>query len=238
MTNSAKTPTGKAKKGQVAVREDSGSIKACFPRTHFADEKQVKLGTGISLVNGWESTASKLQRRLQIELEDGKLATTEGTFNLERYREVLEEYGLRAKLRLVKSAVTSGDQLPPKPKLSLIEVWDMYCEYRKQGLRESYYEKTYQGDYKNYLQSAIEATKSEDAIKIRNWLVENRGQRHVKVLLSILSKSYQLAIKNKLFYHNPLSLSQPNSTSGYRVTKAVPSLILILSGSSIDMPSH
>ncbi|MFN6477380.1 hypothetical protein [Nostoc sp. DedQUE07] len=40
MVNSSKTPTGKAKKGQVSVREDSGSVKACFPRTHFADEKQ------------------------------------------------------------------------------------------------------------------------------------------------------------------------------------------------------
>jgi len=78
MVNSAKTPTGKAKKGQVTVREDSGSIKACFPRTHFAGDKQLKLGTGISLVDGWESTASKLQRRLQIELEDGKMTQEEG----------------------------------------------------------------------------------------------------------------------------------------------------------------
>lgn len=57
MTNSAKTPNNKAKKGQVTVRLDSGSIKACFPRTYFADEKQVKLATGITVTKGWESKA-------------------------------------------------------------------------------------------------------------------------------------------------------------------------------------
>ncbi|MEH2299801.1 MAG: tyrosine-type recombinase/integrase [Nostoc sp.] len=203
MISSAKTPTGKAKKGQVTVREDSGSVKACFPRTHFANDKQVKLGTGIPLVAGWEATASKLQRRLQMELEEGKLATQEGTFNLDKYREILEEYGLRAKLRLVKSATSSNDQLPPKPELSVMEVWNMYCEYRKHGLRESHYESTYQGIFKNFLESAIEATKSEDALKIRNWLIENRNQKHVKELLSNLSKAYQRLMRNKLLTHNP-----------------------------------
>lgn len=85
MVNSSKTPTGKVKKGQVAVREDSGSVKACFPRTHFADEKQVKLATGISLVDGWEAKAAQLQRRLQLELDEGKLGKPDGTFSKDRY---------------------------------------------------------------------------------------------------------------------------------------------------------
>lgn len=202
MVNSSKTPTGKAKKGQVTVRPDSGSVKACFPRNYFADGKQVKLGTGIN-PDDWEATATKLQRRLQLELEEGKLSTAEGIFNLGRYQEILEEYGLRAKLRVVKSAITSDDQLPPKPELSLMEVWDMYCEYRKPGLRESNYENKYQGQFKNYLESAIEATKSEDALKIRNWLIENRSQVTVKRLLSNLSKAYRLGIKNKLLSYDP-----------------------------------
>ncbi|MBD2210185.1 tyrosine-type recombinase/integrase [Calothrix sp. FACHB-156] len=202
MVNASKTPSGKAKKGQVTVRPDSGSIKACFPRNYFADGKQVKLGTGIN-PDDWEATAAKLQRRLQLELEDGKLATDEGIFNLGRYQEILEEYGLRAKLRLVRDVVTSDDQLPPKPQLSLMEIWDMYCEYKKRNLRESVYEGTYRGIYKNYIKSAIEATNSEDAIKIRNWLVENRYLKHVKNLISNLSKAYQLGIKNKLLSHNP-----------------------------------
>jgi integrase len=202
MVNSAKTPTGKAKKGQVTVREDSGSIKACFPRNYFADGKQVKLGTGIN-PDDWEATATKLQRRLQLELEEGKLSTTEGIFNLGRYQEILEEYGLRAKLRVVKSAVTSDDQLPPKPELSLLEIWDMYCEYRRHDLKETTYETKYQGQYLDYLKSAIEATKSEDAIKIRNWLTANRSLQNVKKIISQLSNAYQLALRQKLITYNP-----------------------------------
>ncbi len=202
MLNSSKTPTGKAKKGQVTVRPDSRSIKACFPRNYFADSKQVKLRTGIN-PDDWKATASKLEHRLQLELEEGKLDDGYGNFNLGRYQEILEEYGLRAKLRLVRSVETSDDQLPPKPEMSLMEVWDMYCEYRKSGLRESFYENTYQGQFKNYLKSAIEATKSEDALKIRNWLIENRNHLTVKDILSNLSKAYRIAIKNKLLTHNP-----------------------------------
>ncbi|MCC5641146.1 site-specific integrase [Nostoc sp. CHAB 5844] len=202
MTNSAKTPTGKAKKGQVTVRIDSGSIKACFPRPCFPGEKnQVKKATGIPMIDGWESKADQLQRRLQLEMEEGKLNAENGCFNEVRYREVLEEYRLKPSLKLIKGGL--DDQLPPKPELSLLEVWDMYCEYRKPGLRESHYENMYQGQFKNYLESAIEATKSEDALRIRNWLVENRNLTHVKVVLSNLSKAYQLGVKQKLLSHNP-----------------------------------
>jgi integrase len=202
MVNSSKTPTGKAKKGQVTVRVDSGSVKACFPRS-YCNKGQIKLATGILLVDGWESKASQLQRRLQIELEDGKLDDGEGNFSLGRYQEILKEYGLQARLRLVKGETTSDDQLPPKPALSLMEVWDMYCEYKKQGLRESNYERKYQGQYKSFLNSAIEATKSEDALKIRNWLVENRNLETVERVLSNLSKAYRLGMKNKLLTHDP-----------------------------------
>ncbi|MBC1238739.1 tyrosine recombinase XerC [Nostoc sp. 2RC] len=203
MVNSAKTPAGKTKKGQVAVRPDSGSIKACFPRSYFADGKQVKLGTGIN-PDDWKATASKLERRLQLELEEGKLSVEpEGIFNLGRYQEILEEYGLRAKLRVVKNAETSDDQLPPKPELSLMEVWDMYCEYKKPSLKETVYKLDYCKRYPNLIKSAIKAVGESDASKIRNWLIENRNLETVKNLLSYLSKAYERAIKCKLIKHNP-----------------------------------
>ncbi|MBN3927370.1 tyrosine-type recombinase/integrase [Nostoc sp. NMS4] len=204
MTNSAKTPSGKAKKGQVTVRPDGNSIKACFPRTHFPGEpNQKKLKTGISNVDGWETKAQALTPRLQLAMEDWKLTTPDGKFDEGKYREILIEQKLIPDLKIVESATTSDGQLPPKPQLSLMEVWDMYCEYRKQGLRESFYEGKYQGRYKNHLQSAIEATKTEDAIKIRNWLVENRNHKTVKAVLSNLSKAYLLGMKQKLLSHNP-----------------------------------
>jgi len=199
----------KGKKGIIQVREDSGSVKACFPRSFFEHGKQIKLATGISLSSAdWEAQASRLQRRLQLELEEGKLSKPDGTFNLDRYQDVLEEYGLRAKLKVVRENVSlpeSQDSSPPTPKLSLLEVWDIYCEYRKPSLRESMYENNYQGQFKNFIESAIEATKSEDAIKIRNWLVENRNAQTVKRVLSELSKAYQFLIRqnNADIKHNP-----------------------------------
>jgi integrase len=216
----------KGKKGIVQVREDSGSVKACFPRSFFEHGKQIKLATGINLSSAdWEAQASRLQRRLQLELEEGKLSKSDGTFNLDRYQDVLEEYGLRAKLRIVRqsdSLPESQDSSPPTPKMGLLEVWDIYCEYRKPSLRESMYENAYQGRYKSFLQSAIEATKSEDAIKIRNWLAENRSLNTTKRVLSELSKAYQFLMRqgNSDIKHNPYDgLAEEIQTLGARGQK-------------------
>lgn len=204
MVNSAKTPTGKAKKGQVAVRLDSKVIKACFPRPYFPGEpNQVKKGTGISNVEGWEGKADLLRRRLQLEMEEGKLTNLDGTFNESRYREILVDQKLRPDLKIVESAVTSDGQLPPKPELSLMEVWDMYCEYKKPSLKETVYKLDYCKRYPNLIKSAVKAVGESDANKIRNWLIENRNLETVKNLLSYLSKAYERAIKCKLIKHNP-----------------------------------
>lgn len=221
MVNSAKTPSGKARKGQVTVRPDSGSIKACFPRSYFADGKQVKLGTQINPDN-WEAKASQLQRRLQIELEDGKLSDN-GVFNIGRYREVLREYGLDPQLRIVKDAVTSDDQLPPKPELSILEVWDMYCEYRKHDLAETTYELTYKQYYQNFIISAIKVVQ-EDAIKIRNWLVENRNAATAKKVIAALEDAYKLAIRQKLVSINIFEglskeMSSKKGAKGYNISE-------------------
>ncbi|WP_335021069.1 tyrosine-type recombinase/integrase [Nostoc sp.] len=202
MINNLKTLSGKAKKGQVTVRIDSGVVKACFPR-NYCNKSQIKLATGIPLGNGWEYIASKLQRKLQTELEDGELDDGEGNFNLGHYQDILKKYGLRSNLKLGKSILTSDQQLPPKPELSMMEIWDRYCESIKPGLKETTYAKAFSETFTNFLKSAIEATKAEDAVKIRNWLVENRNLPAVKKLISHLSKAYRFAIKGKLINYDP-----------------------------------
>ncbi|MDZ8225914.1 hypothetical protein [Nostoc sp. ChiVER01] len=167
------------------------------------------------MLDGWEGKADKLQRRLQLEMEEWKLTNSDGTFNESRYREILVDQKLKPDLKVVNSTTVSSGQLPPKPELSLMEVWNIYCEYRKHDLRESTFVSTYQGQYKNFLKSAIEATKSEDALKIRNWLVENRNPKHVRQLLSNLSKAYRMGIKNKLLTHNPFEgMAEEITTKG------------------------
>lgn len=192
MTNSAKTPTGKTSKGKVAIYVEKDRIKARLPRQYFGGEQpRIALGMEANEVN--MARAQRLAERMTLDLQDGC------------FDETLAKYGITANLKLKGNATATAndDQVPPKPELSLLEVWDMYCEYKKKKLRESVYNNFFQGQYKNYLKSAIEATKSEDALKIRNWLVENRNQKTVKDLLSNLSKAYQLGMKNKLLAHNP-----------------------------------
>ncbi|MEH1791226.1 site-specific integrase [Nostoc sp.] len=200
MVNSPKTPTGKAKKGQVTIRPDGACIKACFPRSPFPGEKnQVKKATGISLVDGWEDKADNLQRRLQIELDEGKLTSPSGMFILKRFNEILVEYKLRADLRIVESAVTSSGQLPPRPELSTLEIWDMYCEYKKnRDLAITTYHQEFRGVYYRAIKQAIEAVGENNPLGVHNWLLENRNHKTAKEVLSQLSKAYRIAMKQKL----------------------------------------
>ena len=200
MTNSAKTPTGKTKKGQVAVRLDSGYVKACFPRNYLGMSKQLKLATGIN-PDEWEATAAKLQRRLQLDLEEGKLDDGQGSFNLGRYQDILKEYGLRASLKMPKLQQNEISDIKKEP--SLLEIWETYCEYRKHDLKGTVYENAFNGVYLRFIKSALKGTQSEDAIKIRNWLVENRNLVTTKKVISQLSEAYILAMRRKLVTHNP-----------------------------------
>ena len=190
MTNSAKTPSGKTSKGKVSIYVEKGRIKARLPRQYFGGE-QPRIALGMDANEANMGRAQRLAERMTLDLQDGC------------FDETLAKYGITADLKLKNGTAVENNQVPPKPELSLMEVWDMYCECRKRELRESTYENKFQAQYKKYLQSAIEATKSEDALKIRNWLVENRNHQDVKKLLSNLSKAYQTGMRNKILTHNP-----------------------------------
>ncbi|MEH2422850.1 MAG: tyrosine-type recombinase/integrase [Nostoc sp.] len=190
MVNSNKTPTGKTSKGKVSIYVEKSRIKARLPRQYFGGE-QPRIALGMDANEANMARAQRLAERMTLDLQDGC------------FDETLAKYGIIADLKLKGSVVTSDDQLPPKPELSLMEVWDMYCEYRKHDLKETTYELTYRQYYVSYLKSAINATKSEDAIKIRNWLIEHRSLYHTKNLISQLSDAYELAKKNKKITYNP-----------------------------------
>ena len=192
--NFLSSSTEKSRKGTVSVRPDSGSIKACFPRTYFNDGKQVKLATGIN-PDDWEGKASLLQRRLQLELEEGKLSDN-GVFNIGRYQQILEEYGCKVNVSYVR-----------KTKSELIDVltlWDNYCEYRRPHLKQTTYIKRYCGQFRQYIFSSISfndittITSTQQAIQMRDWLISNRHPKTVKDVLSNLKKAYDFAIKSNL----------------------------------------
>ncbi|MCW5316161.1 tyrosine-type recombinase/integrase [Nostoc sp. KVJ3] len=202
MVNSSKTPTGKAKKGQVTVRVDSGSVKACFPRPHFPGEpSQVKIATGISNVDGWQAEADKLKRRLQLETEEGKLSLPGGKFNRKRYFEILVEYKLKPDLKIVESAVISDGQLPPKPELSVMEIWDIYCSFRRESLSETVYQLKFKGEYLRAIKKSADEV-GEHPLEMRNWLLGNYSHSTVKRILSCLAEAYRLAVKQKMVGQN------------------------------------
>ncbi len=190
MVNSSKTPTGKTSKGKVSIYVEKGRIKARLPRQYFGGE-QPRIALGMDANEANMARAQRLAERMTLDLQDGC------------FDETLAKYGIIADLKLKGVAVTSDDQLPPKPELSLMEVWGMYCDYRKHDLKESTFENVFMGCYVNFIESAIKATKSEDALKIRNWLFENRSLINVKKLIGHLSKAYQLAVRQKLISSNP-----------------------------------
>ena len=201
----AKTPSGKTSKGEIGIQVVKGRIKVNFPRQYFAGE-QVKKGLMLSDTPDGHAKAKLVVKDLQHELEKGKLAITleDGTeaFNEQRFQEILHEHGITANLKIVKFPTSGGDQVPPKPELSVLEVWDIYCEYKKNKLQETTYHLKFRKSFLNPITKTVAAV-GEDALKMHNWLLENYSAALVKNVLSHLDNAYQLCMKQKLLSHNP-----------------------------------
>lgn len=198
--DSNKTPTGKAFKGSLGLMAEKGRIKVNFPRQYFGGQ-QLRKGIGLpDTKEGW-AKAELVKAQLELELKMGKLDDGSGRFNELRFQQILQEHGLTAKLRIVKGGITATEP-PGKPNFSIMEAWDIYCEYKKPKLEKTTYELMYRGRYLNFLKSAIDAV-GEDALEIRAWLLENRNAETVKKILSALDDAYQLLMSQGKISHNP-----------------------------------
>ncbi|BAZ20368.1 phage integrase [Kalymmatonema gypsitolerans NIES-4073] len=197
----AKTPSDKSSKGSIGIQAEQGRLKANFPRQYFGG-KQVRKGLSLPDTPDGHVKANLVVRHLQLELEQGKLNDGHGNFNEVRFQEILHEHGIKANLRIVKGGIaTASDQLPPKPELSILEVWDIYCEYKKNKVQETTYQLRFRKDFLNPIKKAMKAV-GEDALKIQNWLLENYASEITKRILSHLSNAYQLCIKQNLIHYN------------------------------------
>ena len=86
---------------QVSIENFKGRIVVVFPADDFGG-KQFKKSIGLDANSENQDLALKIALRLQEELELGWLVDTSGAFHEDRYQQVLEEYGLKARIRLVK----------------------------------------------------------------------------------------------------------------------------------------
>ncbi|MEH2237382.1 hypothetical protein [Nostoc sp.] len=168
MVNSNKPATSKTSKGKVSIYVEKGRIKARLPRQYFGGE-QPRIALGMDATEANMNRAHRLAEPMTLDLQDGC------------FDESLAKYGITADLKLKGNS--ASDQLPPKPELSLMEVWEKYSDYVKPRFKETTFDKAFLETYPNFLKSAMNATKCEDSIKIKNWLVENRSIEITRNLL-------------------------------------------------------
>ncbi|BAZ15714.1 phage integrase [Calothrix sp. NIES-4071] len=197
----------KGKKGRVSVYPENGRLKVRLPRQYFTDEQpRYALNMEDNEIN-W-ARANRIADRMQLDLEDGCFDRS------------LEKYGINKKVKNLESTnfVGISDSGNKKPQLSTLEIYEMYCEYREKNLAVTTYHDKYNGTYYRAIKQALVGTE-DNAVKIFNWLIENKCGLTAKSTLSALDSAYQLAIKQNLVTHNPfldlhkdIELKKPNKT--------------------------
>lgn len=183
----ASRKSSKGSKGEVTVFADAGRLKVNLPRQYFGG-KQVKKALNLKATKENLALAERIAKRMTLDLQDGC------------FDETLIKYGVKANLKIV----SSNDDLPPSPKLGILEIWQMYLEHKQPTLKATTYKLMFDGTYSNAIKLAINAV-GEDSFKIRNWLLSNYCLTHCKSILSNLSRAYELAIKKELIIKNPYS---------------------------------
>ncbi len=184
--NSAKTPTGKASKGNVGIENVKGRIRLNFPRQWF-DGTQKRVMIGLE----WNKENLKFTESITKQME---LDWLSGYFDL-----TLKKYLPNLEKQLVNNVV----DIPGKrAEMPLLELWDKYCEYRKPSLKITTYKLAYCGTYYNYIKSALEAV-GNDAVAICNWLIENKGKTDVLNTLVQVSFAHNWGVKQGFVSSNP-----------------------------------
>jgi len=183
--NSAKTPTGKASKGTVGLENLNGRIRLNVPR-QWTGGVQKRPSLGLPWTDENIAYAKSLAGQMQYDYLSGQF-----DLSLEKY--------LPSKRQQLNNVV----DIPGKRvEMPLLDLWDKWCEYRKQGLKITTYRTVYCGTYRNYIKDALEAVGS-DVVAVCNWLVENRGKTDVFKLITQLSNGHNWGIKQGFVSSNP-----------------------------------
>lgn len=105
---------------------------------------------------------------------------------------------------LVKYGLVELSVVEPikQKQMSLLELYDLYCESRKGSVAETTLELKLKRRYRRAITNAIDNTKG-GALAIRNYLVENHNAKDAKECLRHLDKAYQLGFEHKVVDDNP-----------------------------------
>lgn len=182
---SRKRDHSKGAKGEASIYQEAGRLKINLPRQYFGGQ-QVKRALGLQATPENWAKAERIARRITLDLQDGC------------FDETLVKYGVKSNIKILPNA----DSLPPKPKLSILEIWEKYLEYKKPIIKETHFFNVFISTYTSAIKKAIEAV-GEDSMAIRNWLLANRCSEVAVKVLKNLDQSYRLFMKQGLITTNP-----------------------------------
>lgn len=182
--------SGKTVKNTVGVQVVKGMIRLSLPRaisrTAYGIEQKF-------IFPGLEATP------LNIKLMEGKASVISVDIATGNFDVTLEKYQLGVAVVNKLIAISGGKK---ESQLSMLQMYDKYCESKKGKVAETTLEIKFKNKYRNAVVAAIEAA-GEDALKIQAFLLENRCKDTAKRALSCLSESYKLGIKHKYAVENP-----------------------------------
>lgn len=154
-----------------------------YSRSFYGLDDSKRIPTGLSICE--ENFASVEGVAIKIHLD-----ILGGNFDIS-----LQKYGLAKQPHL--KVVTAAT----KP-ISLLELYDLYCEFRKDSVEETTLQMEFKGKFRRAIVEAVDEV-GNDVLAIRNYLVAHRQPKTVKECLRHLGKAHQLGIKHKHVLENP-----------------------------------
>lgn len=121
---------------------------------------------------------------------------------LDRFDATLESYHLKKRVKP-----------KPKPKLTLIDVWEKFSLYQETQIEQT----TILGRYETinkFLKRKLPTTQLKDAVVIRNYMITQLSKTTAWIYLGYLSQACAWAEKNELIESNPfakLKIKKPKS---------------------------
>lgn len=176
----------KAYEDSVGLEEYRGKYRLNLARKYsrqYFGKEQKRIATGLSICKENKGKVEQIALLIHYDILSNNFDTS------------LVKYGLgkQPNLEIVISETKA---------ISLLDLYDLYCESRKGSVEETTLKIEFKGKFRRAIVEAINVT-DEDAIAIRNYLIEHRQPKTVKECLRHLSKAYQLGARHKNIIENP-----------------------------------
>lgn len=172
-------PEYRTKSGDIHIEVYRGKLRLRLSRRLFNGNQKVIYTKQPNTQEGWRKAAQQVWQ-IEDDIRLGQLDTT-----LSKYKPISN-----------LSAVSSC------PELSLLDLWDAYCEYRRPQISVTHFKENYQRRYRNAILN-LPTQKISDAVAIRDYLLKNKSPGTTKQLLIQFNAASKYGVKSRLITHNP-----------------------------------